>query len=67
MSGKICGYCTNWKCDEPLYLKGHCVIDRIDRFHGTMCDTCTKFQSIWEYTRPLTKEEQEGREANNDN
>lgn len=60
MSGKICGNCTNWRCDEPLHLKGHCIINRLDGFHGTWCDTCTKYQSMWEYTRPLTKEEREG-------
>lgn len=43
---KICGYCTNWRCDEPLHLKGHCIINRMDRFHGTVCDTCTKYKSI---------------------
>lgn len=55
----ICGNCTNWRCDEPLHLTGHCIIDRMKRFHGTMCDTCTKYQSMWEYRRPLTKEELE--------
>jgi len=61
MSKRICGHCTNWKCDEPLHLTGHCIIDRIKRFYGSMSDTCTKYQSMWEYTRPLTKEEQEAR------
>ena len=51
MSEKICGYCTNWRCDEPLHLKGHCIINRMDRFHGTMCDTCTKFQNKNELKR----------------
>lgn len=54
MSGKICGHCTNWICDDQLHLKGHCIINRMDRFHGTMCDVCTKYQSMWEYTRPAT-------------
>ena len=59
MGGKICGHCTNWRCDEPLHLKGHCIINRLDRFHRTMCGTCTKYQNKWEYIRPLTKEAQE--------
>lgn len=57
MSGKICGHCTNWRCDEHLHLTGHCIIDRRKRSHGAMCDTCTKYQSMWEYTRPATEEE----------
>lgn len=60
MSGKICGHCTNWRCDEPLHLIGHCTINRLTCGYGRMCDTCTKYQSMWEYTRPLTKEEQKG-------
>ena len=59
MSNRICGYCTSWKCDNLLHLSGHCIIDQMKRFHGSMCDTCTNYQSKWEYTRPLTKEEQE--------
>ena len=39
---------------------GHCIINRMKRFHGTMCDTCTKFQSVWEYRRHATEEEQRG-------
>jgi hypothetical protein len=65
MSGKMCGHCANWRCDDLLHLTGHCIIDRIERFHGAMCDTCTKYQSKWEYRRPLTEEEQEG-DAEND-
>jgi hypothetical protein len=59
MSGKICGHCTNWRCDEPLHLTGpgHCITNRMERFYGTMCDTCTKYQSMWEYTRSATEEE----------
>lgn len=44
MSDKICGYCTNWRCDDQLHLIGHCIINRMTRAHGTMCDTCTKYQ-----------------------
>ena len=58
MSGRICGYCTNWRSGDPMHLIGHCTIDRMKRPHGTKCGTCTKYQSMWEYTRPLTQEEQ---------
>ena len=62
MSGKICGYCTNWRCDEPLRLIGHCTINRGVIPHGRICDTCTKYQSTWEYTRPATESEKGGAE-----
>ena len=57
MSGRICGQCTNWRCDNFLHMIGHCTIDRMKRPHGTKCDTCTKYQSIWEYIRPATDAE----------
>ena len=38
-----CGNCKNWRCDDVLHLKGHCVINRMDRFHGEVCKTCTKY------------------------
>jgi hypothetical protein len=63
MSGKICGNCVNWRIDSPLHLMGHCIINRMDIPHGRICDTCTKFESKWEYTRPLTKEELKGDES----
>ena len=47
MTEQICGHCTNWRCDDPLHLKGHCIINRMDRFHETMYDNCTKFQIRW--------------------
>ena len=47
MSGKICGSCANWRCDDPLHLKGHCILDRRERPHGAMCDTCIKFESAF--------------------
>lgn len=62
MSGKICGDCVNWRCDYPINLMGHCPIVRKKVPHGRRCDTCTKYESIWEYTRPLTKEELKGEE-----
>lgn len=43
MSDKICGSCANWRCDEPLHLKGHCIIDRGERPHGAICNTCIKY------------------------
>ena len=58
MGGRRCGHCTNWRCDEPLHLTGYCIIDQRKRPHGAMCDTCTKYQSMWEFRRPATTEEQ---------
>ncbi len=52
MSGRICGHCTNWRCDNPLNMMGHCTINRLECGYGRMCDTCTKYQCKWEYTRP---------------
>ena len=46
MTNKICGHCTNWRCDDLLHLIGHCTINRMKIFYGTMCDTCTKYQSM---------------------
>lgn len=64
MRSKICGNCTNWRLDEPLLLTGHCAVNRMKRFHGAVCDTCTKYQSMWEYTRPATEEEKEAKNGN---
>ena len=52
MSCKICGYCINWRCDEPLHLTGHCIVDRRNTYHETRCDTCTEYQSIRENNKP---------------
>ena len=60
MSGRICGHCTHWRCDNFMHLIGYCTITRTKRFHGSMCDTCTKYQSMWGYTRPMTEEEKGG-------
>lgn len=49
----ICGNCVNWRCDDCLHLQGYCTVDRNKRFHGEMCDTCTKYDSKWEYRRPV--------------
>ena len=59
---KICGYCVNWKCDNQLHLKGHCTVNRMDRFHGEKADTCTRYESMWYYKRPLTESEKENKE-----
>lgn len=48
---KYCGDCTNWRCDNPLILKGHCNISRMIAFHDS--DACdSNYQSKWEYERP---------------
>lgn len=40
---EICGWCANWRCDDPLHLTGHCVINRMDVFHETRCKTCKDY------------------------
>lgn len=52
-----CGDCIHWRCDDLLLLKGHCVINRLDKFHGAECATCVKYESKWEYIRPATERE----------
>lgn len=44
MNDKICGHCLNWRCDDYLHLKGHCVICRLDIFHGTFTGDCKNYQ-----------------------
>ena len=45
---QICGWCTNWRCDDPIHLTGHCIINRLNVFHGTRCKTCKKFKDVRE-------------------
>lgn len=45
MSEHICGHCINWRCDDPKHMTGHCIINRMDRFHGDVSKNCTKFQT----------------------
>ena len=61
-SDKICGHCTNWGCDNPLNMTGHCTIDEHKCGYGYRCNTYTKFQCKWAYTRPATEEEKGGAE-----
>ena len=43
MRDEICGHCANWRCDDPEHLVGHCIINRMTRFHGELGTDCTKF------------------------
>lgn len=43
----ICGYCVNWRCDDPLHLTGHCALYRTEQFHGDLADACTKYKTIF--------------------
>ena len=44
MKGDICGHCENWRCDDPLHLIGHCMLNRMDIPHGTMAYTCMEYK-----------------------
>lgn len=57
---KYCGDCTNWRCDNPLILKGHCNFWGSIKFHDTtFAELCKEYQSKWEYTRPVMEGDKE--------
>lgn len=42
--GNICGNCAHWRCDDHLHLTGYCTLSRLDKFHGTDADDCSKYE-----------------------
>ena len=54
---EICGDCVNWRCDDALHLVGHCTVNRMQRFHGERCVTCTKYAPRFIFDTDYQKEE----------
>lgn len=42
--GNICGNCAHWRYDDYLHLTGYCTLSRLDKFHGTDADDCSKYE-----------------------
>lgn len=55
--GNICGNCANWRCDDNLHLTGHCILSRLDKFHGA--DACSKYEYKFKVCTDYYKEEPE--------